>query len=137
MAKAEVSVVLFCGVGGFCLGSEAAGVPVVLAVDCWRAALDVHAANFPKCRRERITLGGPGGSVENLLRLIAETVDGRPYHLHLSPPCQNSSNANAKGDREAASAAVAPPGSGGPGSGAGAFARGKSGGIRVGGKGPS
>jgi len=102
MSRATVAVAMFCGVGGFCLGSEAAGVPVVLAVDCWRAALAVHAAHFPKCRRERITLGeGEAGSVEAVARLILEAVAGRPYHLHLSPPCQNSSNANAKGDREA------------------------------------
>lgn len=106
MSKAEVCVDLFCGVGGFALGSEAAGVPVVLAVDAWPEALAVHAAlawrpPFCGARHECITLGeGEAGSVEAVARLIIEEVAGRPYHLHGSPPCQNLSNANANGDRQ-------------------------------------
>jgi site-specific DNA-cytosine methylase len=90
---------LFCGMGGFSLGAEAAGAQVVLAVDSWPAALAVHALNHPRSAHALLKLGGSSGpgSLGNVAALIARHVPaGGQWHLHGSPPCQNLSVANAK-----------------------------------------
>jgi len=96
----RVVVDLFCGMGGFSEGAKQAGHEVVLAVDCWRPAIEIHKANHPKTRHEIITLGeGEAGSCESVKKLILEVVNGREFHLHGSPPCQELSVANPGGDK--------------------------------------
>ena len=95
----RVVVDLFCGMGGFSEGAKLAGFDVVLAVDCWAEALKVHASNHPHARHENITFNdGGAGSIEAVSELIRTVVDGRPFHLHGSPPCQELSQANPNGD---------------------------------------
>lgn len=41
---------LFSGCGGLSLGFEMAGYKSLLAIDCWRDALDTYAYNRPEAR---------------------------------------------------------------------------------------
>ena len=43
---------LFCGAGGSSLGAEAAGGTLVMALNHWQMAIDVHQANFPNIPRD-------------------------------------------------------------------------------------
>lgn len=44
---------LFCGAGGSSLGAEAVkGIEIVLAMNHWRTAIDVHQANFPQAKHD-------------------------------------------------------------------------------------
>ena len=88
---------LFCGGGGFTQGAINAGASVVLAVDCWQPALDVHIANHPKVPCLNATLGGPIEEAAQFIRI--HLTPGSHFHLHGSPPCQNISNAS-NGDPE-------------------------------------
>lgn len=88
---------LFCGGGGFTEGAIRAGAKVVLAVDCWEPALEIHHANHPDVPIENITLGG--SIVETAILLRSRLTPGAHFHLHGSPPCQKLSNAS-KGDPE-------------------------------------
>jgi len=91
--KGRLCVVdLFCGMGGFSCGAQAAGAQVVLAIDTSVAALRTHALNHPECRHVRMELGKK--NTQNVAKLIEETVRGRRWHLHGSPPCQLLSVAN-------------------------------------------
>ncbi|KAG5181030.1 S-adenosyl-L-methionine-dependent methyltransferase [Tribonema minus] len=88
---------LFCGAGGFSEGARQAGAVVVLAVDCWREALDVHAANHPDAEHwcEEIGTGDPAELAQRLRAFAANALPpGAPVHLHASPPCQSLSKAN-------------------------------------------
>ncbi|KAG5183047.1 S-adenosyl-L-methionine-dependent methyltransferase [Tribonema minus] len=87
---------LFCGAGGFSEGASRAGAVVILAVDCWKAALDVHAANHGDCEHWNEPLGGdPAQFVARLRRVVSRRVPcGGLVHLHGSPPCQNLSSVN-------------------------------------------
>ncbi|KAG5181029.1 S-adenosyl-L-methionine-dependent methyltransferase [Tribonema minus] len=100
---------LFCGAGGFSTGAAQEGAVVVLAVDGWRDALDVHAANHPGALHWCETLGGPPAEFAERLRgVIAEAVPpGEQVHLHASPPCQNLSQVNAGRDEGVGLALVA------------------------------
>lgn len=87
---------LFCGAGGFSEGARQAGAQVVLAVDSWQRALDVHKANHPGSTHIQRTLGG------NMDEAYAHIVDHIPalkeddrLHIHASPPCQNLTTINA------------------------------------------
>ena len=83
---------LFCGGGGFTQGVINAGCQVVLAVDCWQPALDIHEANNPQVPVAKIELGG--SIVETAIVLRRSLTSGSHFHLHGSPPCQNISNAS-------------------------------------------
>jgi site-specific DNA-cytosine methylase len=87
---------LFCGAGGFSEGARQAGATIVLAVDSWKEALDVHAANHPHCEHWCEELGGDveefAGRVKALLAKRVPT--GGRVHIHASPPCQNLSSVN-------------------------------------------
>lgn len=90
---------LFCGAGGFSTGARAAGCNVVFACDSSEKAIETHKRNHPStthlvCELPRDDLPLP--------------TDGRPFHLHASPPCQRFSQANKhKGDWRNKEAAVA------------------------------
>ena len=80
---------LFCGGGGFSLGSRQAGAEVVLAIECDKDVARVYGQNFDhKPRVEALggdmdTLATELGSIERL-------------HLHGSPPCVRLSQVNQK-----------------------------------------
>lgn len=88
---------LFCGGGGFTQGAINAGCQVVLAVDCWQPALDIHEANNPDVPTAKIELGG--SIIQTAIILRRSLKPGCHFHLHGSPPCQNISNAS-NGDPE-------------------------------------
>lgn len=77
---------LFCGIGGFSCGAEAAGHTLLLAVDSDRRLLQSHADNHPDCHHLLMTLGP---EVEDALVAQIQTLvpHGQPWHLHGSPPC--------------------------------------------------
>lgn len=74
---------LFCGIGGFSAGAEAAGHEVILAVDSNDVFLDAHRENHPYCEH-----------------VLAEMPCELPFptegewHLHASPPCTKLSIMN-------------------------------------------
>lgn len=57
LKKRVQSVDMFCGGGGFSTGALAAGAEVVIAIDCWMPALNVHHANHPQTMHLCIPLG--------------------------------------------------------------------------------
>lgn len=75
---------LFCGAGGFSCGARDAGCRVVFACDADADALDTHARNHPSTKHVQITLPSA----------LPLPTDGRPFHLHASPPCQKFSGIN-------------------------------------------
>ena len=83
---------LFCGGGGFTQGAIDGGAEVVLAVDNWQPALDIHEANHPSIPIENMMLGG--SIIETAILLRARLTKGAHFHLHGSPPCQKLSNAS-------------------------------------------
>lgn len=90
---------LFCGGGGFSCGAELAGCRVVFACDSNEDALKTHAANHP-------------GATHRLQRMPCDDLpfptDGRTFHVHGSPPCQQfSSMQKCNSPREAADLATA------------------------------
>lgn len=76
---------LFCGAGGFSQGLVDAGHEVVLAVDNWTPAIEVHALNHPQCEHWRIDIN----KIEASLLPKAEIIIG-------SPPCNTFSKARGK-----------------------------------------
>lgn len=80
---------LFCGYGGASTGATAAGYDVVLAVDNWEAALEVHAKNHPGTKHVCADL-----PTEHPLPLPKA---GERWHLHGSPPCTHLSSAARNG----------------------------------------
>jgi DNA (cytosine-5)-methyltransferase 1 len=84
---------LFCGMGGFSCGAVMAGAEVVLAIDSWSAALEVHRLNHPNSGHIKMELGGD--NLRSVAALIKRHIpSGRRWHLHGSPPCQLLSVAN-------------------------------------------
>ncbi len=82
---------LFCGAGGFSTGAVAAGCRVAFACDMSEEALETHRINHPhtvhmQCELPYAELPLP--------------TDGRPFHLHGSPPCQRFSQVNQSGRSE-------------------------------------
>lgn len=69
---------LFCGGGGFSAGAKSAGCKVVYACDAWPEALETYKRNHPQTRVECLALPAH----------IPFPTDGRPFHVHGSPPCQ-------------------------------------------------
>ncbi|CAN0423499.1 unnamed protein product, partial [Phaeothamnion confervicola] len=88
---------LFCGCGGFSEGARQAGANVILAIDAWQGALDVHKANHPDTIHICESLGGDVHEFsEFLIGFIDLHVPKRAsLHVHASPPCQSLSGANA------------------------------------------
>lgn len=89
---------LFCGGGGFSTGAIAAGAKVVLAIDCWQPALDIHHANHPTTKTLNLELGG--SLVETAILIREHLTDGAHFHLHGSPPCQALSIASSRDAEE-------------------------------------
>lgn len=75
----------FCGAGGFSCGAESAGCKVVFACDNNEDALETHRRNHPRAQHVCADL-----PIEN----IPFPTDGRPFHVHGSPPCQKLSKCN-------------------------------------------
>lgn len=75
---------LFCGLGGASTGAAQAGMRVVYAADADQQALEVHALNHPDCRHECVRFPAT----------VPLPTDGRKFHLHGSPPCNELSSAS-------------------------------------------
>ncbi len=73
---------LFAGAGGFTTGAERAGCTVVFACDAWPEALETYRRNHPNTHTQCLELPAP----------IPFPTDGRPFHVHGSPPCQRFTN---------------------------------------------
>ncbi len=89
---------LFCGCGGFSEGARQAGANVILAVDNWKEALDIHELNHPETTHWDTELGRDIEEFSvKLKRFISDNVPaGKHVHIHSSPPCQNLSAVNSK-----------------------------------------
>jgi|TARA_Y100000033_G_scaffold50120_1_gene59881 site-specific DNA-cytosine methylase len=91
---------LFCGMGGFSQGAIEAGAKVVLAVDLWEEALNVHLHNHPGTAIKRMSLGQKYHF--SLFKREVEKWRKLGYHVHIhgSPPCQALSNASSRNPEE-------------------------------------
>lgn len=91
---------LFCGMGGFSQGAIEAGAKVVLAVDLWEEALNVHLHNHPGTPIKRMSLGEKYHF--SLFKREVEKWRKLGYHVHIhgSPPCQALSNASSRDPSE-------------------------------------
>jgi DNA (cytosine-5)-methyltransferase 1 len=91
---------LFCGMGGFSQGAIKAGAKVVLAVDLWEEALNVHLHNHPGTAIKRMSLGQKYHF--SLFKREVEKWRKLGYHVHIhgSPPCQALSNASSRNPEE-------------------------------------
>ena len=69
---------LFAGAGGFTTGAKLAGCTVAYACDAWPEALETYRRNHPETHTQCLQLPAP----------IPFPTDGRPFHIHGSPPCQ-------------------------------------------------
>lgn len=79
---------LFCGCGGFSLGSSQAGASVILAVEADEKIAQVYRNNFD--HRLDVVAIGPDNVDE-----YVDFVRAHPnVHLHGSPPCQKLSQVN-------------------------------------------
>ena len=97
--KKDVYVIdFFCGMAGFSEGAKQAGAKVVLAIDNWKSALEVHKNNHTETVHWDLTLGSNVYEFSKKLNdFIEENVPkGGHLHIHGSPPCQNLSIANNK-----------------------------------------
>jgi DNA (cytosine-5)-methyltransferase 1 len=79
---------LFCGGGGFSCGAVQAGCDVILAVDANEEAIEYHRRNHPSTTHVVATMP---------CERLALPDDGKPFHLHLSPPCQAFSTNRTRG----------------------------------------
>ena len=68
---------LFCGAGGFTTGAVQAGCRVVYACDWCAKALETYRRNHPTTRTDCVALPAT----------LPFPTDGRPFHVHGSPPC--------------------------------------------------
>lgn len=82
---------LYCGAGGFSTGARDAGCRVVFACDSSQEAIETHRRNHPQTRHWCTTL--PRND-------IPFPRDGRRFHVHGSPPCQQFSQINQNGRSE-------------------------------------
>ena len=83
---------LYCGAGGFSAGARDAGCRVVFACDSSEEAIETHRRNHPQTNHW----------CTNLPRYdIPFPIDGRAFHVHGSPPCQQFSQMNQSGRSEA------------------------------------
>ena len=79
------AVSLFCGAGGFCIGTRRAGIDVVLACDIDEALTWSFTRNFP---RSQLLLGDISELTGSAVR---RTVDSRIDIVFGGPPCQGFS----------------------------------------------
>jgi site-specific DNA-cytosine methylase len=95
-ASGYVLVDLFCGGGGFSTGARTTGVHVVLAVDSWDVALNMHELNHLEATHWHMLLGtqDPGAFAKVIKRHVRQTHPNKSIYLHGSPPCQGFSSAN-------------------------------------------
>lgn len=79
---------LYCGAGGFSTGARDCGCRVVFACDSSQEAIDTHCRNHPSTNHWCTKLPRED---------IPFPTDGRPFHVHGSPPCQKFSKINQSG----------------------------------------
>ena len=79
----------FCGCGGWSEGSAQAGHRIVYACDSDADALAVHEANHPDATHVCAKL-------PMALCQLPFPTDGRPFHVHGSPPCTTFSTMNSR-----------------------------------------
>ena len=87
---------IFCGCGGFSQGAYDAGCDVVLAIDNWDVALQIHKKNHASTRHINMTIDPNKRDLEIILieEISRSRSKGKKIHIHASPPCQNISRAN-------------------------------------------
>jgi DNA (cytosine-5)-methyltransferase 1 len=94
---------LFCGCGGFSAGAALAGATVLLGVDMWQEALDVHALNHPGAEHWKTTIGDAGGGEDDFRADLWDFIErkrlevmgvGGHLHVHASPPCTSFTPVN-------------------------------------------
>lgn len=97
--KKRCLIDLFCGIGGVSHGFSQMGFDVVLAMDIWEPALEVHTSKHPNTVHSKIPLGSPEAE-QYIIDTITELglVDGDHLHIHGSPPCQQLSIVNTTRD---------------------------------------
>lgn len=86
----------FSGSGGAAEGAIQAGALVVLAVDCWEDANNVHRDNHPSTTVLNFEIGEDPEYEKRLLEGQFRLWRSRGYHIHLhcSPPCKELSSAS-------------------------------------------
>ena len=99
--KRIIGIDLYCGMGGASQGMKDAGATVVLSIDGWKVAKELHEANYPDIP---FLLRMLGEDPDEDLRLIVEALekfdrDDIHIHIHGSPPCQAFSTAAGKNRR--------------------------------------
>lgn len=87
---------LFCGCGGFSSGATRAGARVILAIDNWQQALNIHKKHHPDTHHVTMRLGGDVQVFSQIINdfIEREVPPGEHVHLHGSPPCQNLCHLN-------------------------------------------
>lgn len=90
---------LFCGIGGISEGFKKEGFKVVLAVDLWDKALEVHKKHNKECKHLQLKLGTKA-SENVLLESFPKLKRDDKLHIHASPPCQNLSSINSRRKEE-------------------------------------
>lgn len=84
---------LFCGIGGVSKGFADAGFTVILAVDAWEEALQVHKKLHPNAKHVLMQLGDSQAETA-ILSMLPTLHKGDLLHIHASPPCQELSKIN-------------------------------------------
>ena len=86
---------LYAGIGGASHAAHQLGMPTAFSADAWDATTKVRQANMPEGEHTTLRFGdGDEGTHEAVEERIHDAVQGRKYHLHGSPPCQNITHAN-------------------------------------------
>lgn len=97
MPKRVIFVDLYCGMGGATQGALDAGAEVVLSVDSWSVAKELHEYNYPDVPFVLHSLGDAYADYAliagHLRRYRNEDVH---IHIHGSPPCQALSAAKGR-----------------------------------------
>jgi len=97
LRKKVICIDLFCGMGGATQGMIDAGATVILSIDGWIVAKELHEANFPDVPFVQRMLGVDyDADLKIILDALAPYLDDREgvhIHIHGSPPCQAFSTA--------------------------------------------
>jgi len=93
---------LFCGIGGVSHGFSKNGYTVVLAIDLWENALNVHKHHYPDALHEIMQLGTPASKrfINSFIKNTLKLTSSDHLHIHGSPPCQQLSRAFAQRNEE-------------------------------------
>ena len=96
MRKKIQVIDLFCGMGGFSEGvKQSQNATVILAVDNWKEALDIHQLNHPESQHLQMNLGEySNAKTWKIMQSTVQLQNSDHLHIHGSPPCQNISRAN-------------------------------------------